>query len=58
MNIAKNVVVHDPETDPTKINAQRLEAHGWPQGAVQYFQQGQLNIETVGYTNKKRDAST
>jgi hypothetical protein len=35
---ARNVVVHDPETDPAKISASRLQLHGWPAAVVQYFE--------------------
>jgi hypothetical protein len=33
MLLAPNVVVHDPETDLTKIDSKRLRSHGWPAGA-------------------------
>jgi hypothetical protein len=30
MLLAKNVVVHDPETDLVKIDRERMQANGWP----------------------------
>ena len=36
--IAPNVVVHDPETDSTKINSERLRSHDWPKVVVAYFE--------------------
>jgi hypothetical protein len=35
MRIANNVVVHNPETSLGKINADRLNSHGWPEEVVQ-----------------------
>jgi hypothetical protein len=34
MFLAKNVVVHDPETDLAKIDAHRMQVHGWSKVAV------------------------
>ncbi|WP_158267986.1 hypothetical protein [Bradyrhizobium sp. MOS002] len=35
MRIANNVVVHNPETNLGKIDADRLRSHGWPDEVVQ-----------------------
>ena len=38
MRLARNVVVHDPEVNPTRIDPNRLRTHGWPKEAVEQFE--------------------
>jgi hypothetical protein len=38
MRLASNVVVHDPEVNPTRIDSDRLRTHGWPKAAVEQFE--------------------
>ena len=40
MILAKNVVVHDPETDLAKIDSQRMQDHGWPKAAADFVGEG------------------
>ena len=45
MRLADNIVVHDPEVSPGKINSTRLRAHGWSEEVV--LQQLQLGDQFV-----------
>jgi hypothetical protein len=38
MRLASNVVVHDPEVNPTRIDPDRLRTHGWSKEAVEQFE--------------------
>jgi hypothetical protein len=35
VQLAKNIVVHDPETNIARIDTTRLHAHGWADEVVQ-----------------------
>jgi hypothetical protein len=39
MRLASNVVAHEPETNPSKIDVERLRARGWPETLISRVQQ-------------------
>ena len=40
MRLAANVVVHNPESRPGKIETSRLRAHGWSDEVVRILESG------------------
>lgn len=47
MRLASNVVVHDPEVNPTRIDPGRLRVHGWPKEAVEQFENNLQAAEEI-----------